>query len=79
MAPARHDGASAAGSRTRKAAWEEFCKNQELKKAYRISPAEMTALGKLKFLGNVCSPRDFIFMLDIIRTSKRLKESAETE
>jgi len=63
----------------RSTVWEDFCKNKEFTKTYRISPAEMSALRGVALIGKVRRPRDFIFMLNIIRTSKRLKQSAEAE
>ncbi|MFZ0887323.1 MAG: hypothetical protein WA005_02625 [Candidatus Binataceae bacterium] len=85
MSTSRLDGSKGVGLRTRKAAkrrfavWEDFCKNEAFTKTYRISPAEMSALKGVALMGKVRNPRDFIFMLNIIRTSKRLKASAEAE
>jgi len=85
MSVSRLDRSKGVRPRTRKAAkrrspvWEDFCKNEEFAKTYRISAAEMLALRRVALMGNVRNPRDFIFMLNIIRTSKRLKESAEAK
>ena len=55
----------------RRAAWEEFCNDEELKKRYSIKPEEMRALRQTALLGNVRSKTDFIFILNLMRSCWR--------
>ncbi len=52
---------------TRHKAWEEFCKDEQLKKAYNIKPEEMEMLRQTALLGNVRGKDDFIFILIVSR------------
>ncbi len=55
----------------RRAAWEEFCNDERLKKIYNIKPEEMEALRQTALLGNVSGKDDFIFILNTIRSAGR--------
>jgi transcriptional regulator with XRE-family HTH domain len=48
-------------------AWEAFCKNDSLLKLHNITEEELQALSAVALLGDVRSPRDFMFILNTIR------------
>lgn len=48
-------------------AWEAFCNDDQLKKAYNIKPEEMEMLRQTALLGNVRGKDDFIFILIVSR------------
>ncbi len=47
--------------------WEAFCKDENFRKIHNISDQEMQALSGVALLGDVRSPRDFLFILNTIR------------
>jgi transcriptional regulator with XRE-family HTH domain len=47
--------------------WEEFRKDARLRRAYEITDPEMRALSQVALMGEVRSPRDFVFILNTIR------------
>lgn len=51
----------------RKAKWEEFCADEQLRRSYNITPEELEALGQVTLLGEVRDERDFAFVLSVIR------------
>jgi len=55
----------------RRAAWEEFCKDEQLRKTHKIKPEEIELLREMALLGNVRSKADFIFILNVVRCSRR--------
>ena len=48
-------------------AWEDFKKNEQLRRLYNISNDEMEMLSRVALLGDVRSPRDFIYILHTVR------------
>jgi transcriptional regulator with XRE-family HTH domain len=50
-----------------KSAWDDFRKDDHLRRIHNISPAEMEMLSRVALLGDVRSPRDFIYILNTVR------------
>jgi len=50
-----------------KSAWEDFHKNEQLRRIHNISGDEMEMLSRVALLGDVRSPRDFIYILNTVR------------
>jgi transcriptional regulator with XRE-family HTH domain len=50
-------------------AWEEFNKDQHLRKIHNISDQEMRTLSQVALMGDVGSSADFLFILNTIRHS----------
>ena len=48
-------------------AWEAFCSDETIRSTHNISDREMQVLSGVSLLGEVRSPRDFIFILNTIR------------
>ena len=48
-------------------AWEDFKKNEQLRRIHNISADEMEMLSRVALLGDVRSPRDFIYILHTVR------------
>ena len=48
-------------------AWEDFKKNEQLRRIHNISNDEMEMLSRVALLGDVRSPRDFIYILHTVR------------
>ncbi len=48
-------------------AWNAFCRDETLCKTHNISEQEMQALSAIALLGEVRTPRDFLFILHTIR------------
>jgi transcriptional regulator with XRE-family HTH domain len=47
--------------------WDQFCRDGSLRKVHNISEHEMQALSQVALMGDVRSPRDFVFILNTIR------------
>lgn len=47
--------------------WEEFRKNEQLRRIHAITPDEMEMLSRVALLGDVRSQRDFIYILNTVR------------
>ncbi len=47
--------------------WEEFSKDDRLRKIHGISDQEMRTLSQIALMGDVRSSRDFLFILNTIR------------
>jgi hypothetical protein len=52
---------------TGKAAWEEFRKDDRIRRTYNITTDEMEMLASVATMGDVGSPRDFVYILQTIR------------
>ena len=52
---------------TGKAAWEEFRKDDRIRRTYNITTDEMEMLSSVATRGDVGSPRDFVYILQTIR------------
>lgn len=50
-----------------KTAWEDFRKDEPLRRVHNISNDEMEMLARVALLGDVKSPRDFIYILNTVR------------
>lgn len=50
-----------------KSAWEEFRKDDQIRRIHNISSDEMEMLARVALLGEVRSPRDFIYILNTVR------------
>ncbi len=48
-------------------AWEDFRKNDQLRRVHNIAGDEMEILSRVALLGAVRSPRDFIYILNTVR------------
>jgi transcriptional regulator with XRE-family HTH domain len=48
-------------------AWDEFNNNEQLRRIHNISNDEMEMLSRVALLGDVRSPRDFIYILNTVR------------
>jgi transcriptional regulator with XRE-family HTH domain len=48
-------------------AWEDFRKNDQLRRIHQISGDEMEMLSRVALLGDVRSPRDFVYILNTVR------------
>jgi predicted transcriptional regulator len=48
-------------------AWDAFVSDEKLRKVHNITDQEMVALSKVAMMGDVRSPRDFVFILNSIR------------
>jgi transcriptional regulator with XRE-family HTH domain len=48
-------------------AWEDFKKSDQLRRVHSISNDEMEMLSRVALLGDVRSPRDFIYILNTVR------------
>jgi len=51
----------------RNSGWEEFRKNDQLRRIHNITNAEMEVLSRVALLGEVASTRDFIHILSVVR------------
>ncbi len=47
--------------------WEQFQKNEKLRRIHNISNAEMEVLSHVALMGDVQAPRDLIYILTTIR------------
>ncbi len=50
-----------------RSAWDDFRKNDQLRRLHHITEEEMEMLGRVALLGEVKSPRDFIYILNTVR------------
>lgn len=48
-------------------AWDDFKKNEQLRRVHNIAVDEMEILSRVALLGDVRSPRDFIYILNTVR------------
>ncbi len=48
-------------------AWEQFRKNDQLRRLHNISSNEMEMLSRVALLGDVQSPRELIYILNTVR------------
>ena len=52
---------------TPESAWEDFKKNEQMRRIHNITSDEMEMLSRVALLGDVRSPRDFIYILNTVR------------
>jgi len=50
-----------------RSAWEEFKRNDRMRRLHNISGDEMDILSRVAALGEIGSPRDFIYILNTLR------------
>jgi hypothetical protein len=50
-----------------KSAWEEFRKDERVRRTHNITTDEMEMLSSVAVMGDVGSPRDFIYILNTVR------------
>jgi transcriptional regulator with XRE-family HTH domain len=48
-------------------AWDDFSKNDQLRRIHNVTNDEMEMLSRVALLGEVCSQRDFIYILNTVR------------
>ena len=48
-------------------AWDDFSKNEQLRRIHNVTNDEMEMLARVALLGDVRSPRDFIYILNTVR------------
>ena len=51
----------------RKSAWDEFRTGAQIQRAHQVTAQEMKLLSMVASMGEVSSPRDFIFILNAVR------------
>ena len=51
----------------KKPAWEEFRKDERIRRAHNISSDEMELLSTIALMGEISSPRDFVYILHTVR------------
>jgi transcriptional regulator with XRE-family HTH domain len=54
-------------NKSNKPAWEEFRKDERIRRAHNIASDEMDLLSTVALMGEISSPRDFIYILNTIR------------
>jgi putative transcriptional regulator len=47
--------------------WNDFLKDARLRRAHRITEKEIETLSRVATMGEVRSPRDFVYVLNVIR------------
>lgn len=52
---------------TDNSAWEEFRHSEQMRRIHNISSEEMEMLSRVALMGDVRSPRDFVYILTTIR------------
>ena len=52
-------------------AWEQFSKDENLHRLNDITPEEMEMLSRAAMMGQASSPKDFIFILNMVRQAMR--------
>jgi transcriptional regulator with XRE-family HTH domain len=52
---------------TPESAWEDFKKNEQMRRIHNITGDEMEMLSRVALLGDGRSPRDFIYILNTVR------------
>jgi transcriptional regulator with XRE-family HTH domain len=48
-------------------AWDDFSKNEQLRRVHNVTEGEMEMLARVALLGDVRSQRDFIYILNTVR------------
>jgi transcriptional regulator with XRE-family HTH domain len=50
-----------------KSAWEEFRKDERIRRTHNVTSEEMELLSSVAEMGEIASPRDFIYILNTVR------------
>jgi transcriptional regulator with XRE-family HTH domain len=58
---------STANSKPQRSAWEEFRRDERIRRAHNISADEMDVLERIAAMGEARAARDFIYILNAIR------------
>ncbi|MGH8014031.1 MAG: helix-turn-helix domain-containing protein [Candidatus Binataceae bacterium] len=53
--------------RGKRSAWEEFRRDERLRRLHSITTTEMEMLSQVALMGEINSPRDFIYILNTVR------------
>jgi two-component system, chemotaxis family, chemotaxis protein CheY len=59
----------------RKAVWEAFCGDDDLKRAHKVKPEELKSLSRLAMLGTFACKEDLLFILKVMRRSSPVGNS----
>ena len=54
-------------TKNKRLAWEEFRKDEQIRHTHHITSDEMQLLSSIVLMGEISSPRDFIYLLNTIR------------
>jgi transcriptional regulator with XRE-family HTH domain len=65
--PRAHALLSPESNSTTDSTWNDFRKNEQLRRAHHIASDEMEVLSGVALVGNVPSARDFIYILNTVR------------
>jgi transcriptional regulator with XRE-family HTH domain len=65
--PRAHALLTAEIASTAASAWEDFRKNEQIRRVHNITSDEMEMLSRVALLGDVHSERDFIYILNTVR------------
>ena len=57
----------AEGHKRHRSAWEEFRRDERMRRLHNISNEEMDLLARVAALGEIGSPRDFLYILNTVR------------
>jgi len=52
---------------SKRAAWDEFRKDERMRRLHKITAEEMNMLAQVASIGDVGNPRDFIYILNAVR------------
>jgi len=52
---------------SKRSAWDEFRKDDRLRRVHNVSQEEMSMLAQVAAMGEVSTPRDFIYVLNTVR------------
>lgn len=52
---------------SKRPAWEEFRKDERIRRTHNITSDEMELLSNVALMGEVPSPRDFVYVLHAVR------------
>jgi len=52
---------------SKRSAWDEFRKDERMRRLHKITAEEMNMLAQVASIGDVGNPRDFIYILNAVR------------
>lgn len=65
--PGTHELLDDPRANRRRSAWEEFRRDERMRRAHRIGADEMELLERVAAMGEARAPRDFIYILNAVR------------
>ncbi|MGH7913883.1 MAG: helix-turn-helix domain-containing protein [Candidatus Binataceae bacterium] len=65
--PRARDLLNATNGGGHRSAWEEFRHDDRIRRAHNVSTEEMDVLARIAAMGDARTPRDFIYILNVIR------------